>query len=204
MKQNNSKDKDNINKENKENKENINKEIEGNKENINKENEKNDTGKFTKLLGIICKVIVFGLIAIMVVIIIRIVVFHKSDVFGYKFYIIKSGSMEPEIKVLDAVITKNTDDINLGDIIAVNNSNNIIVHRVVGIDTQNGETIYTTKGDNNNTIDEGHIGKSNIEGKLVLTIPKIGKAIVFLKSHLIIFVYIIAVIIIVILIRRLI
>lgn len=174
------------------------------KDKVEMRDDKKSRSKFRKLFGGISKVIEFGLMAIMVIIIIRILVFHKSDIYGYKFYIIRSGSMEPTIHVLDAVITKKTDDINLGDIIAVNNSNSIVVHRVVGVDTQNGETIYITKGDNNNTIDEGHIGKSNIEGRVVLTVPKVGKVIMFLKSHLIIFVYIIAIIMVVILVRRLI
>lgn len=168
------------------------------------QNNKKSTSKFRKILDVISKAILFVLIAIMIVIIIRALAFKKTDIFGYKFYVIKSGSMEPTIQIQDAVITKETDDIKEGDIIAFNNSNSIVVHRVVGVDTQNDKTIYTTKGDNNNAIDEDNIGISNIEGRVVMTVPKIGKAIMFLRSHFIILIYIIAIIIIITLIRRLI
>lgn len=169
----------------------------------NKEKEKSRSN-FRNILNGVLKVTMFGLIAIMVIIIIRILVFHKSDIFGYKFYIIRSGSMDPTIQVLDAVMTKETDNISLGDIVAINDSNSIVVHRIVEVDTQNDEEVYMTKGDNNNTIDGRYIGKSNIEGRVVFIVPKVGKVIMFLKSHLIIFVYIIAVIISIILVRRLI
>lgn len=177
-----------------------------NKTNKNTEvqNSKELISRFKRLSKIIINFILLVLIAIILLIIIRVLIFKKSDIFGYKFYIIKSGSMEPTIEVLDAVITKYSQDIKLGDIIAINDSNNVVIHRVVESNTQDGETIYKTKGDNNNTIDKGDIKTSEIDGKVVLIVPKIGKAIVFMKSHLIIFVYIIAIIIIVALIRRLI
>lgn len=171
----------------------------------NTDDKENAKSTLRVTLSIISKILILAIIIALVIILVRVVVLKKHDVFGYRFYIIMSGSMEPTINVGDAVITKELDrNLQEEDIIAFQKSGSITVHRIVEIYTENEKTLYRTKGDNNNTIDAEKIELSEIKGKVVYTIPKVGNVILFLKSHVIIFVYILAFIIIIILVRRLI
>ena len=106
----------------------------------------------------------------------------------YGAYVIVSGSMEPIIKVHDAVVTKrcNEQDIQIGDVVTYKSLEDayygvLITHRVVNIEEKNGEKLFITKGDHNETIDRSPIRFSQIQGKVVMRIPKIG----YLKYFLI-------------------
>ena len=104
-------------------------------------------------------------------------------------YIIVSPSMEPNIKVQDAVIVRKVDPKNLkkGDIITFASDNNkyaglTITHRIVSIKKVNNKLLFETKGDNNNVIDEGYITENDILGKVVFKIPKLGYIQIFLSN----------------------
>ena len=158
-----------------------------------------------KIFRIIGKVLIWLMIIFTVIIFVRAFVYKKYDVFGYRFFIIMSGSMEPTIDTSDVVITKEQkDNFQNGDIIAFQNSKAVTVHRIVDISKEDEVTLYQTKGDNNNTVDLKKVKQSEVKGKVVYKLPKVGKAILFINSHIVIFVSIIALIIIIILVRRLI
>ncbi len=110
---------------------------------------------------------------------------ETPSVFGIKTFCIISGSMEPTISVNDIVIVKEVDqsEIKRGDIIAFKHKGETITHRIVNISkSENGELLYTTQGDANNTEDEDKITFDEIEGKCIKVIPKIGKIVLALKS----------------------
>ena len=99
----------------------------------------------------------------------------------YGAYVIISGSMEPIIKVKDAVIIRRVEeeDIEKGDVVTYLSMDPtyygiLITHRVVNITEENGKKVYITKGDNNATIDRSPITFEQIKGKVVMRIPKIG------------------------------
>lgn len=99
----------------------------------------------------------------------------------YGAYVIISGSMEPIIKVKDAVVIRRVEepDIKVGDVVTYRSLDEafygiLITHRVVNIDEKNGEKVYITKGDSNLTIDRTPVYFSQIQGKVVMRIPKIG------------------------------
>ena len=105
----------------------------------------------------------------------------------YSAYVIVSGSMEPIIKVKDAVIVRRCeiDDIKIGDVVTYRSMEEayygiLITHRVVNIEMENGERVFITKGDSNETIDRSPIKFNQIQGKVAMRIPKIG----YLKSFL--------------------
>lgn len=108
-----------------------------------------------------------------------------ASIFGYKVFVVISGSMEPNIHVGDIVITKNVDasDIKVGDVITFNNDKYTITHRVIDI-IQNEEIYYKTKGDHNSVADRDLIKYNNIEGVCKFRIEKIG--IIFMHSKAII------------------
>ena len=100
----------------------------------------------------------------------------------YSAFIIISPSMEPTIKVRDAVIVKkaSVSDLEKGDIITFNSTDErfsgiTITHRIVEIikDTK-GKPMFRTKGDNNNVEDATLVRKEDLVGKVILKIPKVG------------------------------
>lgn len=157
-----------------------------------------------RTLGIIGKTLGIAIIIFAVVILVRALVLKKYDVFGYRFYLIMSGSMEPTINVGDAVITKEISEPQIGDVIAFEVSNSTTVHRIVKTYTEENNKLYQTKGDNNNAEDRTLLNKEQIKGKVVFKLPKVGDAILFLQKNIvIILILIVGIAIIITLIRRL-
>ena len=188
------------------------KNIENQEKAENKENTKEqpEAGKkkrkiVSRVLGTIWKIFLIAVVTLVLIILVRALVYKKYDVFGYRFYLIMSGSMEPTIYVSDAVITKEQDTYVEGDIIAFNYGGAPTVHRIVKVYTENDSKMYQTKGDNNNTEDKGLQKHEDVYGKVMYRIPKIGDAILFIQRNIIIIlILIIGVAIIVSLVRRLI
>lgn len=109
----------------------------------------------------------------------------------YNAYVVLTGSMVPEILVNDVVLTKKVEEseLKVGDIITFIStdprfSGLIITHRIkqVFVDPVTGEYSFETKGDANNTVDFTHAKGSNVLGKVILKVPKLGYIQVFLAQ----------------------
>ena len=107
----------------------------------------------------------------------------------YGAYVIVSGSMDPTIKIRDAIIIKRYDeeDLKVGDVITYRSEDPyfygiMITHRIVDITDENGQKLYITKGDHNATRDRLPVKSSQIYGKVVMMIPKIGYIQTFLAT----------------------
>ena len=97
---------------------------------------------------------------------------------GYQIYHVISGSMEPAIPVESVVYVKNIApaDIQKKDVIAFHSvlgEEAIITHRVVSNNRVAGEIV--TKGDANAKEDMEPVSYENVLGKVVLTVPVLGK-----------------------------
>ena len=93
--------------------------------------------------------------------------------------VVVSGSMEPEIPTGSlCFIDCQQKDPDIGDIICYKTEDLSITHRVVGV-TDSG---YITKGDSNDSADPGIVKQSQIFGTYLFDIPKLGYAVMFLKS----------------------
>ena len=108
----------------------------------------------------------------------------------YSAYVIVSGSMEPIIKTRDAVVVRRCkiDDIKIGDVVTYRSMDDafygiLITHRVVNIENVNGQKLFVTKGDNNETIDRSPIKFEQVLGKVAMRIPKIGYLKYFLTDY---------------------
>ena len=105
---------------------------------------------------------------------------EKSPLFGA--YVIASPSMVPAIETKDAIVIKRMDHdlYDVGDIITFtsvdsNFSKKMITHRIVDKEVIGTETSrYTTKGDNNPVVDSSSVTTSDIYGKVLFKIPKVG------------------------------
>lgn len=97
-------------------------------------------------------------------------------------YVIVSPSMVPTINVNDAIVIKrlNNDNYNIGDIITFNSSDYkynglTVTHRIVKKrNLSSNNSLYTTKGDNNNVVDPTSVQTNAIYGKVLFKIPKLG------------------------------
>ena len=113
-------------------------------------------------------------------------VYIVSGYFHYPAIVVASGSMETSISKGDIVIIEKIDEnydlLELNQVIAYRYNKIIVVHRLVKMISVNGETIYYTKGDANNDIDNYKITKDMIIGVVNKKIPYIGYPTVWLNE----------------------
>ena len=138
-------------------------------------------------MKVIKKVItVLGLILFIVIMTLGITIAYKSfsepnkipSVFGWKPFMVLSGSMEDTIMTGDLILTKEIDALELkeGDVISFRtNKYTVITHRIINIVDEEGERKYYTKGDNNNSADRDPVCNDQIEGIYRYRIPKLGE-----------------------------
>ena len=172
--------------------------------NSTSKNEKKKPNIVKRFFGIIGKLFLLAILALAITILVRVFVYQKFDIFGFRLYQIMSGSMEPTIHVGDAVITKEVPELNEGDILAYENGQAITVHRVIKVYTEGDKRMYEAQGDNNNAPDQGLIMPEQVKGKVVFTVKKAGEVINLLRKYgIIILIFAVGIIVIVALIRRL-
>lgn len=169
---------------------------------MNKDIKKNkiNWSKIKKIIHFLTTVIMYSVFFVMVlvgiILLMYVVDIKKNAASGvykpplFSAYVIISPSMVPTIKVQDAIVLKRVDaeDVEIGDIITFTSTDSrhsgiTITHRVVGIEkTSSGEYMFRTKGDNNNSEDPTLVDQDNINGKVILRIPKIGYIQYFLSQ----------------------
>jgi len=156
-----------------------------------------------KTLG---KIAYWAVIAFLIIVALGVVFSAFNIPGGYKLFTVQSGSMEPAIKVGSVVIIQPKENYKEEDIITFKKENerNVVnprtttTHRVIEIKQEDNKTLYTTKGDANNSVDSTPVDKGLVLGKVSLAIPFLGYPISFAKTQtgLIILVIVPAVIII--------
>jgi len=114
-----------------------------------------------------------------------------NGVFGYKFFIVMSASMDKDFKPGDVVASKKTDTAALkeGDIITFRSvdpkySDEIITHKIRDKTTHEGKDAFITFGSANNVEDEYPALAEKVIGKYDFRLPKLGYFFNFLKSPL--------------------
>ena len=120
---------------------------------------------------------------------------------AFNAYVVLTGSMLPEIKPNDVVITKRrtAEELEAGDIITFLSSDSrlsgiIVTHRIRSVlkDPSTGKISFETKGDANNTPDFALAEPHNVIGEVIFKIPKVGyvQELLATKGGLIIFIFI--------------
>jgi len=104
--------------------------------------------------------------------------------FGWKPFIVLSGSMESEIFPGDLAIVKDvgTKGLKVNDVIAFRSEDIVVTHRIVEIKNENGTIKYKTKGDNNNSQDVGDVLPEQVEGLYKFKISKMGNLAMFMQT----------------------
>lgn len=152
-----------------------------------------------KALEIIKKVFTIAIaviaVAVMIFTIVSVTTFNRSDrnIFGYKAFIVLSGSMAAtDFEEGDLVISKTVDPTTLkeGDIISFTSQDpnseyygQTVSHKIRRRTTDaNGDDGFITYGTTNNTDDAIIVTYAYINGKYLFHIPKVGIFFDFLKS----------------------
>lgn len=103
-------------------------------------------------------------------------------------FTILSGSMEPEYSVGALILVKETtpDELDVGDVITYKlGGSTIVTHRIYEIvpDENNADGVcYRMKGDANDVVDASLVAPSQIIGKPILNVDKLGYAADYLTS----------------------
>lgn len=97
---------------------------------------------------------------------------------------VATGSMEPDISVGDMVVYSRLEQAALqpGDVIAFRRDGQIIIHRIAELDRQDGRTVYITRGDANNANDEGYVLPDDVLGRVIFTVPGLGRLTLWLHA----------------------
>ena len=125
------------------------------------------------------------LISLIILFIINLILSFEENthICGIYMFNIISESMEPTLEIDDVVIVKkcSTKDLKVGDIITFNHEGRTISHRILKI-TNEEEIKITTKGDNNDVPDKDEVTASEIYGKVLFRIRKIGKIVHYIQN----------------------
>ena len=115
---------------------------------------------------------IIDILTVLIFLILILIIFAKIDmtvhnrdylsIFGYSFFKVATGSMEPNISENDIIVVKDNSDYQVDDVITYKENDSYITHRVMAINNDN----LITKGDANNTNDEA-INKSQVLGLVV-------------------------------------
>lgn len=133
--------------------------------------------KENKILNIILKIIrtilYIILLGLLFVIVVQKVSRNDLSLGGIKIFTVVTGSMNPEYKVGDMLISKEIDPqtIKIGDNVVYKGEKGdmeglIITHQVISIREENGTYYFTTKG-LANEIEDPEISEEQIYGKIV-------------------------------------
>lgn len=94
--------------------------------------------------------------------------------------VVNGHSMEPTYHTGDLVLSIRQPGYSAGDIVSYSvpagqpGAGGRVIHRVFSLDASSGATTYTTKGDNNPSVDPWHFGTSEVLGKAIFMVPGIG------------------------------
>ena len=89
--------------------------------------------------------------------------------FGIGIANVLSGSMEPTFSKGSLLIVRESENVDIGDIVVYQSENSLVVHRIVGIH----QNQITTEGDANNTPDPA-FDRNEIKGVVIGWIPYLG------------------------------
>lgn len=116
------------------------------------------------------------------------------NIAGYSIMSVISPSMDPEYKIGDIVIIKETDasELKKGDVITFSSLDPVlqggpVTHRINNIIEENGVVKFETKGDANKVVDSDLVTEDRIYGKVQFKIPAVGKAVNLLQTNKIAF-----------------
>lgn len=85
----------------------------------------------------------------------------------------------------DVIIVKQRDirELKKDDIITFTKEERTISHRIIKIIEKEKDRAFVTKGDNNEINDDGYVTSKQIYGKVIFSIPKVGKFVEYIQNQ---------------------
>ncbi len=119
---------------------------------------------------IVSTILTILLVLVFFVVLVQKITNNRINLGGYGIYTVITGSMEPEYKVKDLILSskKEARDINVGDdVVYVGKEGSVngktVIHRVIEKNVNNGKITFITKGINN-SLSDPEIDDSQILG----------------------------------------
>ncbi len=107
-------------------------------------------------------------------------------ILNHQFKVVLSGSMEPTFQTGSVIVIEKAvvdQKYKKNQIITFQSEDKLITHRIIDTKESNGQTLYITKGDNNDAPDRGYVLTQNIVGSYSdFTIPYLGYAVKYASS----------------------
>jgi len=136
--------------------------------------------------------IVTGILVVVFIVFAAFVLLNKfsggePSIFGYQLKTVLSGSMEPAIKTGSIIAVKPGGDMTRfkeGDIITfMDEERRLVTHRIIEVVQSGDQTMYRTKGDNNNAPDQNLVMSGNVVAEYTgFSIPYLGYISEFVQS----------------------
>ena len=140
----------------------------------------------------VCSNLITTLLLVLLIFMVIVVVSTKvsggePQFWGYQLKTVLSGSMEPTFQTGSIIAIKQVEDpnsLNKDDVITfMETEDKLITHRIIEIIKNGEQTMYKTKGDNNEDTDTSPVLPQNVVGKYTgFTIPYAGYLIEFSQS----------------------
>ena len=105
---------------------------------------------------------------------------------NFEVKVVKSGSMEPAIRVGSVVVIKPATSYGIGDIVTFGADTKTQIpttHRIIATEGEGSGMTFQTKGDANDTPDNTVVSLSDIHGKEILTLPYLGYLLAFARTQ---------------------
>ncbi|MGL4106842.1 signal peptidase I [Clostridium sp. LP20] len=121
----------------------------------------------------------------------------QPEFFGYKFFVILTGSMSPTIEPGDLIVVKDLpkDEIKVDDIITFGKTtDSITTHRVKEVRAED-RIKFITQGDANNIQDPAPVFEENVQGSVVKIIPRVGGTVKYIQENILMIMIIILILI---------
>ena len=96
--------------------------------------------------------------------------------------VISGNSMEPVYGINDVVLTLRQSTYVVGDVVSFTvpegqeGAGGDVIHRIVAVDASGEQPVFTTQGDNNTSADTWKLSITDVVGRAVLRVPRIGVA----------------------------
>ena len=143
----------------------------------NKIKTKRETKRFFKCIILVSLIMLF---------IINIILSFEENthILGIYMFNIVSESMEPIFYKDDLAIVQKSklEELKKGDVITFKQEDRIISHRIYDITKEKGKVKFITKGDNNEVQDVKLVEFQDVYGKVLFTIPKLGKVVHYVQN----------------------
>ena len=109
------------------------------------------------------------------------------ELFGWQLFAVQSGSMAPAIPVGSIIVVRPVPagTLKVGDVITFADRNRPevrVTHRIVSLETREGQQVAITKGDANNTTDSWNVPVQSAIGRVMFHVPYAGYFVYWLSS----------------------